>query len=108
MDLTNYYGICIFIRLSLVYLIYIVYKMQIRYIFALLFFALSVGAMYQYIVKTRKVGAFNNKVWWDYLRPIHSLFFMLTSLGLLYKYKYTFVFLLMDTIIGMVGRYVKK
>ena len=103
MEIVYYYVLCIFVRLSLAYSVYYVQKMQVRYMFAFLYFILSVGALYQYIIKTRTVGAFHNKVWWDSLRPIHALLFLFTSIGLFYKYKYSYVFLLLDTVISVLG-----
>jgi len=103
MEIIYYYIICIFVRLSLAYCVFFVQKMPIRYMFVLLYFILSIGALYQYIVKTRRIGAFNNKVWWDNLRPIHSLLFLFTSIGLFYKYKYSYMFLLLDTLISILG-----
>lgn len=103
MDILYYFMICILIRLSLAYGVALVYRLPIRFIFMVLYLLLSIGALYQYRVKTRKIGAFNNKVWWDNLRPIHALLFLCTSIGLFYKYKYSYMFLLLDTLIGIVG-----
>lgn len=103
MDILYYFMICIMIRLSLAYGVYIVYKLPIRYVFIVFYLLLSIGELYQNRVKTRKIGAFNNKVWWDNLRPIHALLFLCTSIGLFYKYKYSYMFLLLDTFIGIVG-----
>ena len=103
MDILYYFMICIFVRLSLAYGVYVVQKMPIRYMFVLLYLLLSIGSLYQYRVKTRTIGAFNNKVWWDNLRPIHALLFLCTSIGLFYKYKYSYMFLIVDTFIGVLG-----
>lgn len=103
MKILYYYIICIFVRLCLAYSVYYVQKPKIRYIFSLLYFILSIGALYQYIIKTRTFGAFHNKVWWDSLRPIHALLFLFTSIGLFYKYKYSYMFLLLDTLISILG-----
>jgi len=103
MEIVYYYIICIFVRLSLAYSVYYVQKMPIRYMFSLLYFILSIGELYHYTVKNRKIGAFNNKVWWDSLRPIHAFLFLFTSIGLVYKYKYSYMFLLLDTLISVLG-----
>lgn len=97
------YILCIFVRLILTYSVYYVQKMPIRYAFVLLYLLLSIGALYQYIMKTRKVGAFHNKVWWDSLRPVHASLFLFTSIALFYKYKYSYMFLLLDTFISVLG-----
>jgi len=103
MEIVYYYIICIFVRLSLAYSVYYVQKMPIRYLFVFLYFILSLGELYQYTMKTRTVGAFHNKVWWDSLRPIHALLFLFTSVSLFYKYKYSYMFLLLDTLISVLG-----
>lgn len=100
MRLLGLFTICILVRLTLAYL---VYKQYLRYVLALVCLFISLGFMYQYIMKTRTIGAFHNKIWWDSLRPIHSFLFLCSSLGLYYNYSYAYVFLLMDTIIGVIG-----
>ena len=103
MEIIYYYVICICIRLSFAYLTYVLYNKSIRYTLITLFFIISIGELYQYIMKTRTIGAFNNRVWWDSLRPIHTLLFFCTSLSLFYKYKYSYLILLLDTIISVLG-----
>lgn len=105
MMLNYYYGICIFIRFILAFFVYYSYMIQLRYVFILFYFIIGIGAIYQYIVKTRNIGAFNNHVWWDNIRPVHSILFLMTSAGLLYKYKYSYIFILMDTLVSIVYRY---
>lgn len=100
MRLLNYFIICILVRLFLTYL---VYKKTFRYVLALVCLFISLGFMYQYVMKTRTIGAFHNKVWWDGLRPIHSFLFLFTSLSLYYNYSYAYMFLLLDTMIGIIG-----
>ena len=103
MEIIYYYVICIIIRLLLAYSAYILYNKSIRYALIALFFIISIGELYQYIMKTRTIGAFNNRVWWDSLRPVHTLLFLCTSVSLFYKYKYSYFFLLLDTFISVVG-----
>ena len=95
--------ICVLVRLSLAWAVYMVIFKQIRYAFALLYVGIALGSLYQYITKTRKVGAFHNKVWWDYLRPVHVVLFSLTAYGLYVSYLYTYIILLLDTFIGVLG-----
>lgn len=105
LSLANYFCLCIFVRLVLSSIVYLVYDSQLRYFFVLFYGLFSMGIFYQYIVKTRTMGAFNNKVWWDYLRPIHALIYLSTSIGLMLKFQYTFVFLIIDAFIGSIGYY---
>lgn len=100
MRLMYYFAICILVRLLLAYL---VYKLLYRRILSLVCMMIGVGFIYQYIVKTRTTGAFHNKVWWDHSRPIHALLFLFASFGLFYQYPYSYMFLLLDTLIGLLG-----
>lgn len=85
------FSICILVRLCIAYGIY---KKLFPRLFCLL---ISIGFMYQYIVKTRTTGAFHNKVWWDSLRPIHSILYFLAFL--FYDYRVV----VLDTMIGLVA-----
>lgn len=85
------FSICILVRLLVAYG---VYKNIFPRLFCLL---ISIGFMYQFIVKTRTIGAFNNKVWWDSLRPVHAFLYFLTFL--FYDYR----FVVFDTILGLVA-----
>jgi hypothetical protein len=103
MSLFKLYAICILVRYILAWVAYKVIRTPVRYALAVFYILLSIGSLYQYIVKTRTVGAFNNQVWWDYLRPVHALLFALTAYGLVVSYDYTYAFLLLDTTISALG-----
>lgn len=103
MDLTGYFIICIFVRLSLAFSVYWFRQQRIQLLLAFICGSISVGSLYQYTVKTRTVGAFHNKVWWDHLRPIHAGLYALTTYGLMIRYPYAYLFLWLDTLIGVIG-----
>lgn len=108
MEIAHYFAVCIAVRLSLALAVWRFREPPIQSILALGFAVLSVGALYQYVMKTRQVGAFHNKVWWDHLRPIHSFLFACTAYGVWVRYPYAYLFVLLDTFIGVVGFSTKK
>jgi hypothetical protein len=78
------------------------YNSNWRYILVVFFFLASVGFTYLYITKKRKRGAFGQKIWWDFLRPIHALLLFISGVMLTLKLKETYLLLLADALIGPV------
>lgn len=100
MQLRLYYIICILLRLFIAYLAYLTYKNKSRFALVFFFIAASLGFTYFYLTKQRQKGAFGQKIWWDFLRPIHAFLFMLSAILLSLKVKKTYIILLIDVIIG--------
>ena len=61
------------------------------------------GFIYIYLTGTRKTGAevFGDKIWWNDLRPIHAMLYLLFSYNAINGYKYAWVFLLIDVLFGL-------
>ena len=94
-----YFSFCIFIRLSLILIIY--YTLQFHKLWTGLLLIMGLGFLFQYITKYRKKGAFNQNIWWDFLRPFHSITH-LYSAYLIYNKNTNFVYvLLLDVIVGV-------
>jgi len=112
MIITFLYIICISFRILLVYLSFLSLKTTYFHLFfSLLFFVLGIGSFYHFITKKRIYGAFNQTIWWHWLRPIHGVLFIITSY-LIYKKKYEFIYpISIDIIISLIGhvkyRYIK-
>tara|TARA_B100000925_G_C21632744_1_gene313749 strand:- start:209 stop:541 length:333 start_codon:yes stop_codon:yes gene_type:complete len=96
-----YFGLCILIRLLLTYGVFLNYNNNFRILFVLFYFISALGLFYHFITKNRKKGAFSQNIWWDFLRPIHGTIFILVAILLYYKYKNTYMLLLIDTLIGI-------
>lgn len=96
-----YFGLCILIRLLLTYGVFLNYNNNLRLLFALFYLFSGIGLFYHFITKNRKLGAFSQNIWWDFLRPIHGIIFILSSMLLYYKFKNTYILLLIDTLIGI-------
>jgi hypothetical protein len=64
---------------------------------------ISMSFIYQFITKERTHGAFNNKIWWDNIRPIHAFNYGLFGFLAINKSSYAWIFLLFDVFIGLGG-----
>uniref|UniRef100_A0AB39JB86 Uncharacterized protein n=1 Tax=Florenciella sp. virus SA2 TaxID=3240092 RepID=A0AB39JB86_9VIRU len=101
MSIKFYYALCIIVRLFLATLTYFLYNSIYRLIFVVFYFLASIGTMYLYFTKSRKTGAFNQNIWWDFIRPIHSTMFFAIAFSLYNKFKYTYIIVIIDTLIGI-------
>ena len=107
MNIHILFGFCIIVRIIIIILIYftIKYKSNYRYLFVIFYAISSLGLLYHYITKYRKKGAFNQIVWWDYLRPIHIFLFLISSYLILLKDNSFVYVLLVDTLISILAHY---
>lgn len=64
----------------------------------------AIGFMYIYLTGTRKTGAevFGEKIWWNDLRPIHSIMYFLFAYTAINGVETAWMFLLADVIFGLV------
>jgi hypothetical protein len=63
----------------------------------------AVGFAYIYLTGSRKTGqeVFGEKIWWNDLRPLHSLLYFLFAYNAIQANKNSWVYLLIDVIIGI-------
>ena len=61
------------------------------------------GFMYIYLTGARKsaLGAFGEKIWWNHLRPIHSILYFLFAYNAIIGNKHSWIYLLVDVLIGL-------
>jgi hypothetical protein len=66
---------------------------------------ISIGFLYVYFSKSRITGreVFGEKIWWNDLRPIHALLYLLFAVFALNKVSYSWVILFVDVLIGLVS-----
>lgn len=92
---------CIGSRLLLVY---IAKTMPLDYLpfLGAITLCISAGFAYIFLNHLRKSGpeTLGAPIWWDKLRPIHSLLYLLFSYNALFKRRGGWVYLLIDVIIG--------
>ena len=75
---------------------------------AIITIPISISFMYLYIFGNDRADRQlewlgDKKIWWDDLRPVHSILFMLFSIMAINKSSYSWIVLLLDTTIGLVA-----
>jgi len=65
----------------------------------------AIGFIYIYLTGTRKTGAevFGEKIWWNNLRPIHSILYFLFAYNAIIGNKQSWKYLLVDVLIGLIS-----
>ena len=65
----------------------------------------AIGFMYIYVTGSRKTGAevFGEKIWWNNLRPIHSIFYFLFAYNAIIGNNQAWIYLLVDVLIGLIS-----
>jgi len=93
---------CLGIRLFLVYLAKNLDN-KLLPIMGYIFLIPAFGFSYIYLTNSRKTGTevFGDKIWWNNLRPIHSILYFTFSYLAITNSKNAFVPLLIDWIIGL-------
>lgn len=93
---------CIGVRLLMVYIAK-KYTKDYSIMLAAAGAAIGMGFLFLFITKTREdKGAFNNKIWWGNLRPVHSILYLSFAFLVVKKNENAYVPLLIDVIIGLV------
>ena len=92
---------CIGVRLALVF---IAKNINIEYLPYMGYLALlpAFGFLYIYMNNLRKTGpeVFGDVIWWNLLRPIHSLLYFTFAYNAIYKNSNSWIYLLIDVLIG--------
>lgn len=88
-------------------LVYIAKTVNIAYLPILGYLALipAIGFIYIYLTGSRKTGpeVLGDKIWWNDLRPIHSIFYSLFAYNAIHKNKDSWIILLCDVLLGLVS-----
>jgi len=63
----------------------------------------AAGFMYIYLTGIRNtgLGAFGEKIWWNNLRPVHSILYFLFAYNAIIGNKNAWIYLLSDVLIGL-------
>jgi hypothetical protein len=64
-----------------------------------------VGFLYIFITGSRKTGieVGGGKIWWNWLRPVHALMYLLFAYNAIFKHADAWKYLAADVIIGLVA-----
>lgn len=95
---------CIGTRALLVYIAKNVSIEHLRYL-GILALLPAIGFFYLYLSGTRKIGAevFGDKIWWDCLRPIHGILYLLFAVNAIRGNPDSWKYLLADVIFGLIS-----
>lgn len=88
-------------------LVIIAKNIQLKYLKYMGYFALliSFGFIYIYLTGSRKTGAevFGEKIWWNNLRPVHSLLYFLFAYNAIIGNRNAWYYLLVDVLLGLIS-----
>lgn len=95
---------CIGVRSLLVYFAKTNNKLFLSYL-GFLSLIPAFGFLYLYFSNSRKTGAevFGDKIWWNNLRPIHGVLYLLFALNAISGNKNSWIYLLVDVLIGLIS-----
>jgi hypothetical protein len=87
--------------------VYLSKTVDINYLPYLGYLALipAIGFTYIFVTGSRTTGAevFGDKIWWNNLRPVHAALYALFAYSAINKRTYSWIFLLIDVIIGLIS-----
>jgi hypothetical protein len=65
----------------------------------------AIGFIYIYLTGSRKTGAevFGEKIWWNDLRPVHSILYFLFAYNAIVGNRQSWIYLLIDVLIGLIS-----
>lgn len=63
----------------------------------------AIGFAYLFLTGSRKTGpeVFGEKIWWDNLRPVHSLLYFSFAISAIRNNRSSWTFLLFDVVLGL-------
>ena len=95
---------CIGARLLIVIIAKYINKKYLKYLGYLALLP-AIGFMYIYVTGIRNtgLGAFGEKIWWNNLRPIHSILYFLFAYNAIIGNKNAWIYLLVDVLVGLMG-----
>jgi hypothetical protein len=65
----------------------------------------AIGFIYIFLTGTRESGpeTFGNKIWWNNLRPIHAILYLLFAYNAIIGNKKAWIYLLIDVVFGLIS-----
>jgi len=65
----------------------------------------AIGFIYIFLTGSRKTGpeVFGDKIWWNDLRPIHSILYFLFAYNAIIGNRQSWIYLLIDVLIGLIS-----
>ena len=95
---------CMGVRFLLVYIVKTVHKTKLQYMGYLALLP-AIGFIYIFFTGSRKKGneVFGDKIWWNMLRPIHALLYLLFAYNAITKNSEAWIYLLYDVVLGLIS-----
>lgn len=95
---------CIGIRLLLVYIAKNIDIKLLKYMGYITLIP-AFGFIYIYLTGSRKTGpeVFGGKIWWNNLRPIHAILYLLFSYNAIIGNRNAWIYLLIDVLLGLIS-----
>tara|TARA_B110000971_G_scaffold114431_1_gene117390 strand:+ start:3676 stop:4113 length:438 start_codon:yes stop_codon:yes gene_type:complete len=95
---------CMSLRIGFVYLAHRLSKKNLKYMGYLAIMP-AIGFIYIYLTGIRATGAevFGDKIWWNNLRPIHSVLYFIFAYMAINSLENSYLPLLIDVIIGFIS-----
>ena len=94
--------LCIPVRIAFVFIVKSSDKKYLPYL-GYIGIIIGLGFMYNFIFTKKRGGTFNQIVWWNDLRPVHAIFYLIFASLALSKNKEAYIPLLYDVIIGFIS-----
>lgn len=96
--------VCIGSRLLLAYIAKNINNELLKYMGYLLLLP-AIGFIYIYLsgIRNTVTGAFGQKIWWNNLRPIHALLYLLFSYNAINGNNTAWTYLFIDALVGLTG-----
>jgi hypothetical protein len=65
----------------------------------------AIGFIYIYLTGSRKIGGetFGEKIWWNNLRPIHAILYLLFAYNAIRGNKQAWIYLFVDVLVGLIS-----
>jgi hypothetical protein len=86
---------------------YIVSSLSNKYrlLIASILLAPAIGFAVIYLFRLRRTGeeVFGDRIWWDKLRPFHSLMYFAAALAVYFQEKKAYLLIILDTLVGFVA-----
>ena len=94
--------ICITVR---IFLAIFAKMLSVKYlpIMGIATLVVSTGFLYTFLFSKKSLGVFGGKVWWNNMRLVHSIIYLLFSICAITKKSWSWYILLVDVVIGFVA-----
>ena len=94
--------LCIPVRIAFVFIAKSVDKKYLPYL-GYIGLIIGLGFMYNFIFTKKRGGTFNQIAWWNDLRPVHSIFYLIFASLALSRNNEAYIPLLYDVILGFIS-----